>query len=136
MTMNHGIRRIGDFNDVPNLPIISKIVIHNGVIYTSGVIGDPEGDITTQTQQVLEKIDELLSFGNSNRSLILSAQVWLADMADFAAHNVVWDQWVDPKNPPARATVQAQLYDPRLLLEIRVIAVAGDGDPSNAVAQR
>jgi enamine deaminase RidA (YjgF/YER057c/UK114 family) len=132
--MYDAVRRIGDFRDVPDLPTISKVVVHNGVVYTSGVVGEPGGDITTQTAQVLERIDELLSLASSNRSLILSAQVWLSDMSDFPAHNAVWDQWVDSNNPPARACVGAQLYDPRLLVEIRVVAVTNDGDPAGPVA--
>lgn len=118
------ISRHGDFKDIVGLPIISKAVVYNGVIYTSGITGDAEGDVATQTAQVLERLDVMLDQLGSNKSAIVSAQVWLADMADFAAHNAVWDAWVDAANPPARACVGAQLYDPGVLVEIRVVAVA------------
>ena len=124
--MRPEVIRHGDFRDVPGLPIISKAVVHAGLVYTSGVVGDPGGDVATQTQQVLDRIDALLGELGASRSSILTAQVWLADMADFAAHNAVWDQWVDPANPPARACVGAELYDPGVLVEIRVIAMVED----------
>jgi len=119
------IDRLGNFADSPGLPVISKVVVHRGIAYTSGVTGEPGADVATQTQQALERIDQLLSMVHSDRARLLSAQVWLADMADFEAHNAVWDRWVDAANPPARACVGAQLYRPGVLVEIRVIAVAG-----------
>ena len=120
--MSDTITRLGDFAADGRFPIISKVVVHHGLLYTSGVVADPGGDVTTQTRQVLERLDELLAMGGTDRTRILSAQVWLADMADFGAHNAVWDAWVDPDNPPVRACVGAQLYDPAVLVEIRVIA--------------
>ena len=119
--------RIGDFSDIPGIPKISKVSVYGGLAYTSGVVGEPGADVREQTAQALASIDELLATANSDRSRIISAQVWLADMADFAAHNEVWDKWVDPDNLPARACVQSALLDSRLV-EIRVIAaVADDG---------
>jgi enamine deaminase RidA (YjgF/YER057c/UK114 family) len=123
--VNTDIRRVGDFDADPRFPVISKVVIHGGVLHTCGIVAEPCGGITEQTLQVLERIDELLRIGGSNRSRILSAQVWLADMADFTAHNTVWDAWVDRANPPVRACVGAALYDPRVLVEIRVVAAVG-----------
>jgi enamine deaminase RidA (YjgF/YER057c/UK114 family) len=124
--MSAGIQRLGDFEADPQFPIISKVVVHGGLVYTCGVVADPVGDITQQTRQALERVDELLHLGGSDRSRILSAQVWLADMADFAAHNAVWDAWVDSASPPVRACVGASLYDRRVLVEIRVVAAVGD----------
>ena len=115
--------RHGDFRGVPGLPIISKAVVCGGLVHTSGMTGEPGGDVAEQTQQALDKIDALLTGVGASRSSIVSAQVWLAEMADFPAHNAVWDAWVDQLNPPARACVGAQLYHPEVLVEISVIAV-------------
>jgi enamine deaminase RidA (YjgF/YER057c/UK114 family) len=130
-----GVTRIGDFSEIPGIPRISKVSVYGGLAYTSGVVGEPGFDVREQTTQVLARIDELLELANSDRSRIISAQVWLADMADFAAHNDAWDEWVDPDNLPARACVQSALLDPRLLVEIRVIAAVADDDRSRAVQQ-
>jgi enamine deaminase RidA (YjgF/YER057c/UK114 family) len=129
--VNADIRRIGDFNADPRFPVISKVVIHGGVLQTCGVVAEPAGDITEQTRQVLERVDELLRTGGSDRSRILSAQVWLADMGDFPAHNAVWDAWVDKANPPVRACVGAALYDPRVLVEMRVVAAVHTQVPAS-----
>jgi enamine deaminase RidA (YjgF/YER057c/UK114 family) len=134
-TTDDSISRIGNFSEIPGLPVISKVVVHRGLVYTSGVTGDPGHDVAAQTQQALDRVDELLGLAHSNRSRILSAQVWLADMADFSAHNVVWDRWVDPANPPARACVGAQLYQPDILVEIRVIATVEDDDSTTTEGQ-
>ena len=133
--MDDSISRIGNFSEIAGLPVISKVVVHRGLVYTSGVTGDPGHDVATQTQQALDRVDELLGLAHSNRSRILSAQVWLADMADFPAHNGVWDRWVDPANPPARACVGAQLYKPDILVEIRVIATVEDNDSTTTEGQ-
>src|SRR4051794_3108755 len=122
------VSRHGDFRDTPGLPIISKVVVCDNLVFTSGVVGEPGGDVATQTAQVLDKIDSLLGEVGASRSSILSAQVWLADMADFASHNEVWDRWVDPANAPVRACVGAQLYRPDILVEIRVIAFVDRGE--------
>jgi enamine deaminase RidA (YjgF/YER057c/UK114 family) len=86
------------------------------------VTPDPGGDIATQTRQVLERIDKLLAMAGSDKSKLLTAQVWLSDMRLFEAHNAVWNAWVDRGNPPARACVRADLVRPGLLVEIMVTA--------------
>jgi enamine deaminase RidA (YjgF/YER057c/UK114 family) len=101
----------------------SKIVIHNKTIYLTGQVAkDRDSDITTQTQQVLDKIEALLEEVGSNKNRILSAQVWLSNIAHFAAMNLVWNKWIDEGNQPARATIEARLAAPELLVEISVIA--------------
>ena len=125
MSTHIAIDRLGNFADSPGLPVISKVVVHRGIAYTSGVTGEPGADVATQTQQALERIDQLLSMVHSDRARLLSAQVWLADMADFEAHNAVWDRWVDAANPPARATVKATLTSPDYLVEVTMVAVSG-----------
>jgi enamine deaminase RidA (YjgF/YER057c/UK114 family) len=104
-------------------PRMSSVVVHNGVAYLAGeVASDPTADITGQTADVLRSIDESLGWAGTSKSNLLRAQIFLADMADFAAMNKVWDAWVDPKNTPARATVEAKLAGPGLDVEIMVEA--------------
>jgi enamine deaminase RidA (YjgF/YER057c/UK114 family) len=103
-------------------PIIATTVIHGDTVYLSGVIADGVGDIRAQTALVLKRIDEHLAAAGTDKSRLLTAQVWLADMATFVAHNEVWNEWVDPSNPPVRACIQAQLTHPSLLVEIMVTA--------------
>jgi enamine deaminase RidA (YjgF/YER057c/UK114 family) len=105
-----------------DLPIISKVVQNGGLVYLCGVTPEPGGDIRSQTRQVLERIDHLLAVAGSNKSKVLSAMVWLSDMDHFAAHNEVWNSWVDPAKPPVRACVEARLFKPGLLVEIMVTA--------------
>lgn len=102
---------------------LSEMVVHNGTIYLAGqVASDMTADIIGQTQDVLASIDRLLAEAGSDKTKILSAQIFLPDMADFAAMNSVWERWVAPGNPPARATVEAKLANPAYKIEILVIA--------------
>lgn len=103
-------------------PIISTTVTRGDTVYLSGVIADPVGDVRSQTAQVLQRIDDHLKAAGTDKSRLLTAQVWLADMATFVEHNEAWNEWVDPVNPPVRACVQAQLTHPSLLVEIMVTA--------------
>ena len=117
------ISHLGITEPVDDLPIISKVVVHGDIVYTCGVTADPTGDITQQTQQVLERIDRLLHAAGTDKSQLLTAQVWLRDMSLFAPHNAIWNNWVDPANPPVRVCVAAELWQPALLVEIMVTAV-------------
>ncbi|MFT5656978.1 MAG: enamine deaminase RidA (YjgF/YER057c/UK114 family) [Gammaproteobacteria bacterium] len=102
---------------------MSKIVIHNQTIYLSGQVArDRNADITIQTQQVLENIEALLVEAGSDKNKILSAQIWLSNIGHFAEMNAVWDAWIDAGNQPARATIEARLASPDLLVEIGIIA--------------
>ena len=102
---------------------LSEMVVHNGTIYLAGqVAADMTKDIIGQTEEVLGSIDRLLAEAGSNKTKILSAQIFLPDMADFAAMNSVWERWVSPGNPPARATIEAKLANPAYKIEILVIA--------------
>ncbi|MBN8742606.1 MAG: hypothetical protein BGP24_15955 [Lysobacterales bacterium 69-70] len=104
-------------------PRMSEMVVHNGTIYLAGQIADDaEADISGQTRQVLDAIDALLARAGSHKSRILRAQIYLADLADFAAMNAVWESWVVPDHTPARATVQAALANPKWKIEIVVTA--------------
>ena len=104
---------------------LSEMVIQRtaGLVYLAGqVAGDPTADITGQTQQVLTQIDALLAEAGTDKTKILSATIYLPDMADFAALNAVWEQWVVAGHTPARATVQASLAAPAYKVEIQAVA--------------
>jgi enamine deaminase RidA (YjgF/YER057c/UK114 family) len=116
------ITRYGITEPANGLPIISRVIVRGDTVYLCGVTPDPEGDIATQTQQVLDRIDRLLQVAGTDKSKLLTAQVWLSDMSLFAAHNAVWNTWVDPQNPPVRVCVRAELWQPNMLVEIMVTA--------------
>ena len=102
---------------------LSAAVVHGDTIYIAGQIAaDAATDVKGQTQQILKKFDDLLAAAGSNKSKLLSATIWLADMRYFDDMNSVWDAWMDPTNPPARATVEARLAAPKYFVEIAGIA--------------
>lgn len=102
---------------------LSEMAIHNNTIYLAGqVADDPSQDITDQTQQVLASIDRLLAEAGSDKTKILSTTIYVTDMAEFPAMNVVWDAWVPQGHTPPRATVEAKLARPAFKIEIQVIA--------------
>lgn len=104
---------------------MSQIVIHGGTIYLSGqVADDTTADIRGQMAQVLLKLETRLAAVGSQKANILSANIWLATMADFEQMNQVWEAWIPADSAPARATVQAQLVTPAHRVEIAVIAAA------------
>lgn len=104
-------------------PRMSEMTVHNGVAYLAGQVAEDDSlDISGQTREVLAQIDALLARAGSDRSKLLRAQIFLADLADFAAMNAVWEQWVLPGHTPARATVQAALANPKWKVEIVVTA--------------
>jgi len=101
----------------------SEASIHNGTVYLAGqVADDATQDIRGQTQQVLAAIERLLKLAGSDKTRILMAQIFLADLADFEGMNRAWDAWVAPGNAPGRATVQARLARPEWRVEIVVTA--------------
>lgn len=101
---------------------MSQAVVHGNTVYLSGQVGAPGESVTIQTQTILAQIEALLVEAGSDKSKLLSATIWLADMADFAEMNAVWDSWVDGKDAPARATGEARLATPAYKVEIIVIA--------------
>ena len=105
-------------------PRMSKIVIHNGVVYTSGQTAGDAGDcVKAQTQATLDKVDALLKEAGTSKSHALSATICLKDInRDFKAMNEVWNGWVDPENTPVRATVEEAMARDILLVEIQVTA--------------
>jgi len=112
-----------DIHRIDPGPRLCEATVHGGRIHCSGMIPeDTSLDITGQVTQALAEIDSLLARGGSDRTKILSAVIWLADIGDFAAMNKVWDAWVVPGQAPARATVEARLNDPNMKVEIMVVA--------------
>ncbi len=102
---------------------MSEAAVYNGVVYLAGQVADDATlDIKGQTQQVLAAIDKLLAEAGSAKSHILRAQIFIADLADFAAMNEVWEAWVVDGQAPPRATVQAALANPGWKIEIVVTA--------------
>ena len=105
-------------------PRMSQAVIANGFVYLAGQVAtDPGADTAGQTRQILATIDALLAEAGTDKSRLLTAQIFLTDMADFGAMNGVWDAWVSPGNTPARATVQSALAGPQWKVEIVVSAL-------------
>ena len=100
---------------------MSDIVIHNNTVYLAGQVGEG-ATVAEQTKDILATIDGLLAKAGSSKSKILQTIIWLDDMANFAEMNSVWDAWVDPANPPARATGEARLAAPQYNVEIIVVA--------------
>ena len=100
----------------------SAISIHGSTAYLAGQVSQlKDGDITAQCHDVFAKIDALLDQAGSDRSHVLSAQIWLKDMADYAGMNEVWDSWINPESPPVRACVQSPMAQSHYLVEIMVI---------------
>ena len=103
-------------------PRMSDIVIHNNTIYLAGQVGAPGASVTEQTKAVLASIDELLAKAGSDKTKILQAIIWLADMNTFGEMNAVWDAWVPQGHTPARATGEAKLATPDYKVEIIITA--------------
>ncbi|CAB9500075.1 Endoribonuclease L-PSP [Seminavis robusta] len=117
-TMSKLIRRIG-VDD----PRMAKIVIHSGVVYLSGLTDTTAEDAAGQTQNILKKTDDLLAQAGTSKSNLLTANIWVKDIGrDFQDMNKVWNEWLDPENKPVRATVEANMARPAILVEIQVTA--------------
>ena len=106
-------------------PRMCQAAVHGNTVYLAGQVGAPGESVADQTAAVLAQIDRLLAEAGSDKSRILSATIWLADIANFAEMNSVWDKWVDPANPPARATGECRLAAPEYKVEIIVTAACG-----------
>jgi enamine deaminase RidA (YjgF/YER057c/UK114 family) len=101
--------------------LFSAAVEYNGVVYVAGQVADDLAQgARGQTEQVLKKIDAVLAAAGTHKSKILSANVWVTDIRNRDEMNAAWTAWADPAHLPARATVEAKLADPRMLVEIMV----------------
>jgi enamine deaminase RidA (YjgF/YER057c/UK114 family) len=105
-------------------PRMSQAVIHNGVVYLAGQVASAAkgASVHEQTKEILQRIDTLLASAGTDKSKVLSATVWLADIRKFEEMNGVWDKWVPAGATPARACVEAKLVIPEYAVEIGVIA--------------
>ncbi|WP_144636977.1 RidA family protein [Bordetella genomosp. 13] len=102
---------------------LSRIVIHGDTVYVAGVTANEPGGIEAQTRGVLAKIDTYLAQAGTDKSRMLQVQVWLKDIdRDFAGMNSVWAEWAPKDAMPTRATCEAKLASPDLLVEIIVTA--------------
>ena len=103
--------------------ILSGAVEANGMVYVAGTVADTRpASVKAQTEEILGRIDALLAQAGSHRSRIVSAQIWLADIRTRDEMNQAWLAWVDPRNLPARACIEAKMADPRCLVEIQFVA--------------
>ena len=105
-------------------PRMSKAVIHGDTVYLAGIVADsPKGkSVAEQSKNILSQIDGFLALAGTDKTKLLSANIWIADMANFPEMNSVWDSWVSAGNTPARATVEAKLASPDYKVEIMVVA--------------
>ena len=104
-------------------PILSLAVEHGDTVYLAGIVArNLKNDVKGQTEEVLAEIERLLAKAGSNKSKILQATLWVPDIRLRGAVNEVYTKWVDPKNLPARACIEAKLADPAALIEIMVTA--------------
>lgn len=117
---------MADITRISPGPRMSQAVIHAGVLYTAGQVDAQANDVAGQTRNILAKIDTLLAQAGTTKAHLLSASIWLADIATFNEMNAVWEAWIDPGNPPARATVQSTLAAPEYRVEISVIAALAE----------
>ena len=102
---------------------LSRGVVHGNLVYVAGTTADHRArPIKDQTAEVLAKIDAVLAACGSDKSRILTATVYVADMRLKPGMDEAWLAWVDKANPPARATVETRLGTPDTLVEIMCIA--------------
>jgi len=103
---------------------MSQLVIHGDTVYLAGQVANKKAGASAaeQTQDILEQIDALLKEAGSDKTKMLRATVWLANMDDYAEMNGVWDAWVPQGHAPARACVEARLAAPQYTVEIGIIA--------------
>jgi enamine deaminase RidA (YjgF/YER057c/UK114 family) len=105
-------------------PRMSQAVVHGDTVFVSGTVADKTAgkSVAEQTKEILSIIDGLLAKAGTDKTKIVSANIWLVDIATFAEMNSVWDAWVAAGNAPARATVEAKLAAPQFSVEIACIA--------------
>ena len=114
--MNNEIKRIGIGKRM------SEAAVCNGIVWVAGQVGTPGDSVADQTRTCLAEVDRILAAAGTDKTRILSAQIWLADIGSFAEMNAVWDEWVPQGNTPARATGEAKLATPEYLVEVIVTA--------------
>ena len=105
-------------------PRMSKVVVHGNTVYLAGIVAEAAKgkSVGEQTKDILGQIDGFLAKAGTDKSKLLSANIWITDMSTFAEMNAVWDAWVAPGHTPARATVEAKLAAPDYKVEIMMVA--------------
>ena len=111
-----------DITRLESGPRMSQAVIHHGLVYLAGQVGNPGDGVGTQTATCLAEVDRLLALAGTDKTRILSAQVWLADASTVAEMNAAWEAWAAPGHTPARATGESRLVAPDYLVEVIVVA--------------
>ncbi|MEI4486629.1 RidA family protein [Frigidibacter sp. MR17.14] len=101
---------------------MSEAVICNGMVYLAGQVGNPGESVADQTRTCLSEVDRLLALAGTDKTRIVTTQIWLADIASFDDMNAVWDAWVPAGQAPARATGESRLAAPEYLVEVIVTA--------------
>src|SRR5262245_58692408 len=112
------IKRFGDAT------LLADMVVYNGIAYLSGQAAEDPGppSVNEQTKNILKQVDELLAQANSDKTRILTTNIWLTDMSTFAEMNRAWGEWIPKGQAPARATVEAKLARPQWKVEIMMTA--------------
>jgi enamine deaminase RidA (YjgF/YER057c/UK114 family) len=105
-------------------PRMSQVVVHGNTVYLAGVVAQKTAgeSVAKQTEEILSIIDGHLAKAGTDKSKLLSANIYITDMKTFSEMNAAWDSWVSPGNTPARATVEAKLAAPQFTVEIMVVA--------------
>ena len=101
---------------------MSQAVVHNGTVYLAGQVGPAGASVAEQTRGCLENVDRLLALAGTDKTRILSAQIWLADVSTVDQMNAVWDAWVPEGAAPARATGESKLVSPDYTVEVMIVA--------------
>jgi enamine deaminase RidA (YjgF/YER057c/UK114 family) len=113
---------MSDITRLETGPRMSQAVIHNGIVYLAGQVGRPGDSVADQTRTCLAEVDRLLALAGSDKTRILTVQVWLADASTVAEMNAVWDEWAPQGHTPTRATGESKLVAPEYKVEVLVIA--------------
>ena len=104
-------------------PQYAKCVVRGDTVYLAGLIAENwDGDMTAQASEIFAQIDALLAEAGASKSTLLSLQVFITSFDDYPAFKSAYAAWIDPDNLPARATVRADLLDPKLKIEIMGVA--------------
>lgn len=103
---------------------MSQAVVHGDTVYTAGQVAQNAAgaSVAEQTRDILSSIDRLLAEAGTDKTKLLTANIWLSDISTFSEMNEVWDAWVSPGNTPCRACVESRLASPKFTVEIMVTA--------------
>ncbi len=104
--------------------VLSKVLVANGFAFLSGLTPkDRSGDAKAQTLDILNQIDDYLAKAGTDKSKLVSVNIWLKNIDHFDDMNAAWKSWIDPTALPARATVEARLADEDILVEVMAKAL-------------